>query len=227
MKLFVCVSVLLHGILAIPLEVVSLEPLANLNQRTIRSNDEERYQDQIQSQEQCSIGGTLPNEGVLEPILTIPISATQPSRSFGATKEGPLVTPNDICTIFNVEMPRAAYSQTCTLKFLLPYPQQSDDDYGFAGDGHFTFTGYALDSGAAGDTTFLTQPPAGPSPSHPPAVLQPGNAYTISSGRCADPELFGDREKITLAVKLCSSDTYLKFEQDQRACPVGFYVVVS
>ena len=142
---------------AFPLEVVSSRPL------------EERHN--------CPKGGTLP-PGYLEPTLMVPISKSFPDVAFGPT-QFPLITPNDFCTIFNLEIPSSAFDKTCTLEFLFPKHEETWSPYFYNGPGHFTFTGYAFNSGATDKTTYNKQPPPGPSPPSPPAVLAPGNAYTI------------------------------------------------
>ena len=80
------------------------------------------------------------------------VSSKFPDVAFGATKL-PLVTESDFCTIFNLEIPPTAVGKTCTLKFLFPDHAQSEGDFAYRGGGHFTFTGYAFNTGATEKTT--------------------------------------------------------------------------
>jgi len=71
---------------------------------------------------------------------------------------------------------------------------------------------------------FNTQPPPGPSPPQPPAVLEPGNAYIINRGPCGiEPGSKG----MTVSGMLCSKDTTLLFQQTDAKCPLGFFVEIS
>ena len=151
-------AVLLSSAIATPLSM----PLEVISERKLDS---------------CPQGGTLP-AGALKPTLMVPVSARFPNIPFGSTKT-PLITPNDFCTIFNLEIPPSAVGKTCTLEFLFPSHAQTPSPYFYNGPGHFTFTGYAFGSGATLKTTYAHQPPAGPSPPSPPAVLAPGHAYII------------------------------------------------
>lgn len=115
--------------------------------------------------------------------------------------------------------------KTCTLEFLFPnFQTQTLSPYGYSGPGHFTFTGYAFDSGATEKTTYNAQPPPGPSPPQPPAVLKPGNAYIINVGDCG---IQPGQKKMIVSGALCSADTTFVFKQDSNTCPLGFFVVIS
>lgn len=94
----------------------------------------------------------------------------------------------------------------------------------YSGGGHFTFTGYAFGTGATKQTTYNKQPPPGPSPSQPPAILKPGNAYTINVGGCAIEMGMAGLEVSGL---LCSTDTTFIFSQSDKKCPMGFFVAIS
>jgi hypothetical protein len=107
---------------AFPLEVVSSRPL------------EER-------DHQCPPGGTLP-PGYIAPSMMVRISQNSPDEKFGSTQT-PLITPNDFCTIFNLEIPSSGYDSTCTLVFLFPDHDETQSPYSYDGPGHFTFTGYS------------------------------------------------------------------------------------
>ncbi|KUJ10965.1 uncharacterized protein LY89DRAFT_253129 [Mollisia scopiformis] len=120
----------------------------------------------------CPPNGTLPKD-FISPSLIVPVSAKLPNVAFGPTNF-PIITPNDFCSIFNQIIPPSAVNKTCTLEFLFPSHSQTLAPYAYSGGGHFTFTGYAFGSGATPQTTYNHQPPAGPSPPQPPAVLKPG-----------------------------------------------------
>jgi len=196
-----CATPILDG--AVPLEVVSSRPLEARNL--------------------CPPGGTLP-EGYLEPTLMVPVSQMLPDVAFGPT-DFPQITPNDFCTIFNLEIPSSGFNKTCTLEFLFPNHMQTFSPYAYKGAGHFTFTGYAFNTGATAETTFNHQPPPGPSPPTPPAVLAPGNAYTINVGPCSIPAC---QTSMEVSGMLCSSDTTFDYLQTAHlGCPIGFYVVIS
>jgi Ubiquitin 3 binding protein But2 C-terminal domain len=170
----------------------------------------------------CPSGGTLP-KGYLSPTLMVPFSKNLPNTKFGSTKI-PLITPNDFCTVFNLEIPASAVGKTCTLEFLFPNHLQTFAPYVYSGPGHFTFTGYAFGTGATLQTTYNHQPPAGPSPPSPPAVLSPGHAYTINVGDCG---IQTGMTSLEVSGALCSTDTYFSYLQSSAQCPIGFYVAIS
>ncbi|KAG4431331.1 hypothetical protein IFR05_013179 [Cadophora sp. M221] len=170
----------------------------------------------------CPANGTLTGQ-YLNPTLMVPVSKRAPNRAFGSTKI-PLITPGDFCTIFNLVIPPTAVDKTCTLEFLFPKIGQSALPYVYYGGGHFTFTGYAFGTGATEQTTYNKQPPPGPSPPQPPAVLSPGNAYTINVGGCAIETGMAGLE---VSGMLCSTDTTFTFLQSDKKCPLGFFVAIS
>jgi hypothetical protein len=170
----------------------------------------------------CPPGGTLP-DGYLSPTLMVPVSATSPNATFGPTQM-PIMTPNDICTIFNLEVPPSAVGKNCTLEFLLPDQNDTFAPYTYNGGGHFTFTGYAFGSGALLNTSFAQQPPAGPSPPTPPAVLSPGNSYIINVGSCGIQD---GMDGLEVSGMLCSNDTTFSYLQSAESCPIGFFVAIS
>ncbi|KAN0099114.1 Ubiquitin 3 binding protein But2 C-terminal domain containing protein [Hyaloscypha variabilis] len=174
--------------------------------------------------ESCPVNGNLPPT-YLSPTLMVPVSKNLPDVAFGGT-QNPLITPNDFCTIFNLVVPPSATGDTCTLEFLFPNNLQTHSPYAYFGGGHFTFTGYAFGSGATEQTTYNNQPPPGPSPPEPPAVLSPGNAYTINVGGCAVEA----PNSLEVSGMLCSTDTTFSFYQtqgDELGCPIGFFVGIS
>ena len=203
MKSFLAIVALLGSSLASPVTT----PLEVIGERHLHA---------------CPPGGTLP-PGALSPTLMVPVSAKFPSVRFGPTKT-PLITPNDFCTIFNLEIPPSAVGKNCTLEFLFPDHEETFAPYFYEGDGHFTFTGYALGAGATPQTTYDHQPPAGPSPPSPPAVLSPGHAYIINVGGCA---IQTGMPKLEVSGMLCSPDSTFAYLQNKHTCPIGFYVAIS
>ncbi|KAF2456909.1 ubiquitin 3 binding protein But2 C-terminal domain-containing protein [Lineolata rhizophorae] len=171
----------------------------------------------------CPANGTLA-PGAIEPSLMVVISASEPDTAFGGT-QWPEITPDDKCTIFNLDLPGDAGNSTCTLKFLFPDHTQTSAPYYIDGGMHFTFNGYAPGVGADTSTTYAMQPEDGPNPPTPPALLEPGNAYIINAGPCLVPE---GVEKFTVSGALCSSDSTFKYLQTSgMKCPIGFYVEIS
>ncbi|KAI2482041.1 But2 multi-domain protein [Pyrenophora tritici-repentis] len=167
--------------------------------------------------------GRLPN-GAISTSALVPIAATSPNTPFPSV-EWAIVTPNDICTIFNLQLDSdATQGKICNLVFDFP-----DDKglYVYFGSGHFTFTGYAINAGAVpGQTTYNNQPAPGPSPPNPPPTLLPGHSYIINSSPCGIPPHIG---QVTVSGALCSKDTILSFKQSNGngQCPMGFYVVLT
>lgn len=168
----------------------------------------------------CPVDGTLPPSYV-KPCLIVPVSARRPDVAFGGTKD-PIITPNDFCTIFNLDLPPSAYDKICQLVFLFPNHKQTTNPYVYYGEGHFSFTGYSVSAGAMTETTYNKQPEAGPNPPSPPAVLAPGNAYVINSAPCGLPPNL--TEPVTVSGILCSPDTTFRFLQSDKKCPMGFFV---
>jgi hypothetical protein len=170
----------------------------------------------------CPPGGTL-SPGYLSPTLMVPVSAKLPDERFGSTQV-PIITPNDFCTIFNLEIPPSAFDKNCTLEFLFPDHHETSSPYFYNGEGHFTFTGYLIGSGATLDTTYNHQPPAGQNPPSPPAVLSPGHAYIIKVTQCGIPGMMSSLE---VSGMLCSDDSTFVYSQSSHTCPIGFYVTIS
>jgi len=220
MKSLTLFATLLGAVAASPLSVVSSRPLTDLEERSL---EERTFR--------CPANGNLPGSNpnkppfYISPSLLLPISAKRPNQKFPATLT-PKITPNDFCTIFNLEIPAQGFLKTCTLEFLFPrLLTQTLNPYTYIGGGHFTFTGYAYGSGAVeGQTTYANPPPAGPNPPTPPAVLAPGNAYTINVGSCG-PGIGGS--SVTVSGALCSTDTSFEYLQSTATCPLGFFVVIS
>jgi len=162
----------------------------------------------------------------ISPSLIVNVNKRLPNTKFGASPQ-PIVSPNGFCSIFNLEIPAGSTAKICDLEFVLPDISQTEIPYIAKGEGHYTFTGYAIGAGATEQTTYNNQPAAGPSPPTPPPVIKPGNAYTINAGPCFTPA----DQKVTVSGMLCSTDSWLTFTQSKStesgACPIGFFVNVQ
>ncbi|KAF2463251.1 uncharacterized protein BDR25DRAFT_307857 [Lindgomyces ingoldianus] len=181
------------------------------------------------SKAKCPVNSAQPDgklpPGSISTSLLLPISAKKPNKAFPATTTA-VVTPNDKCTIFNLDLPAAAtQGKICNLVFDFPSWADAPGQFTFWGPGHFTFTGYAIGVGAvAGQTTYNNQPAPGPSPPNPPPVMQPGNSYIVNAAPCGIPANAGT---VTVSGSLCSKDTTFTFKQSDVCCPLGFYVVLT
>jgi hypothetical protein len=219
MKLLVLLAAFLTTSLAAP----ATSPAATFDPR-------DAHKDKGDGKSKCPANpaqpdGQLPKGSITTSVL-LPISAKKPKKTFEAT-EWAKVTPNDICTIFNLDLPVAAtQGKICNLVFDFPSFAQAPGLFTFKGPGHFTFTGYAIGAGAVpGVTTYANQPAPGPSPPNPPAVMKPGNSYIINAAPCGIPaEIPGT---VTVSGSLCSKDTTFIFKQSDKKCPLGFYVVLT
>jgi Ubiquitin 3 binding protein But2 C-terminal domain len=152
------------------------------------------------------------------PHLIVPISKANPDRAYGISYDG-IITPGDMASIFQFDIPAYRAGQNCTLEFLFPSQSQlTTSSYTYQGPGTFEFSGYAAGSAATAYTTYNQQPPVGPYPPFPPIHMEPGNAYTIDVGPCV-PGVVGGLTG--------SNDTTLIFFQDYGTCPIGVYVAYS
>lgn len=206
MKFFLAASALLGLVAAVP---ASAPIPAELDTRHLLS---------------CPKNGNLPKNYV-KPSLVVNVSKKHPNAAYGSTKV-PSVTPNDFCTIFNLELPPSAYDKMCNLVFLFPNHWQTVNPYIYKtkrhGGGHFQFIGYNVTSGATEETTYNHQPEPGPSPPNPPPTMSPGHAYVINSAPCGFPP--GLKEPVLVSGMLCSPDTTFEFFQSDKKCPLGFFV---
>ncbi|EFQ25160.1 hypothetical protein CGRA01v4_06501 [Colletotrichum graminicola] len=169
--------------------------------------------------------GTLGSSYVSTSLL-VPIAKSKPNYAFPATKLAK-VTPNDVCTIFNLDLPVAqTQGKVCNLVFDFPSKESALGKFEFKGKGTFNFTGYAIGAGAvAGQTTYNKQPAPGPSPPNPPPIMTPGHSYIINSAPCGIPaDVPGS---VTVSGSLCSPDTNFVFEENTKGCPLGFFVVLT
>ena len=181
----------------------------------------------------CPAGSDYPvGPGTVSPYGLVPFSKSSPNTAYGYVPIG-VVTPGDMCTIVDLKIPDEVNGEltllkTCTLTFSLPTTEQAaPKKVTFSGPGHFTFTGYLTGFGGDDTTTYDNQPVPGPSPPFPPAVMVPGNTYTIANLPCLIAPGSGGE---TVSGALCSDDTSLEWEQTtadgEGGCPVGFFVVV-
>lgn len=226
MRSLIILSTLLAVGLAVPFEVLSSRSLTEREEAQLaeRHGQGWSWHEKNNNNPTCPANGNLPTTGYLSPTLMVPIAASAPNIAFGST-QNPIITPNNFCTIFNLVIPGSAVGKTCTLEFFFPsFPKQTKSPTVYNGPGHFTFTGYAFDSGATLKTTYNNQPPPGPSPPQPPAVLAPGHAYIINVGDCG---IQPGQTSMTVSGKLCSTDTTFIFRQSSDVCPIGFFVVIS
>ncbi|KAI2471569.1 ubiquitin 3 binding protein But2 C-terminal domain-containing protein [Annulohypoxylon bovei var. microspora] len=157
-------------------------------------------------------------EGQFEfPHYITQVSVEEPDRSFGPQYNA-RITPNDISSIFSIDVPKDRADANCTLEFLFPRQDQLEtSSYKYEGPGTFFFTGYLAGSCPGPHTTFHNQPTAGVFPPFPPIHMEPGFAYTIDVGPC------------TFSAGTCvsgmtsSNDTTFEFFQDKGNCPIGIY----
>ncbi|KAI3540402.1 hypothetical protein CSPX01_08314 [Colletotrichum filicis] len=178
----------------------------------------------------CPVNAAQPDgslgKSYVSTSLLVPISKNLPNYAFPATQWAQ-VTPKDICTVFNLDLPVAqTQGKVCNLVFDFPSWEQAPGKFLFLGQGTFKFTGYAIGVGAvAGQTTYNKQPAPGPSPPNPPPTMTPGHSYIVNSAPCGIPaEVPGS---VTVSGSLCSPDTTFMFQQSKDGCPVGFFVVLT
>ncbi|KXH47592.1 hypothetical protein CNYM01_09443 [Colletotrichum nymphaeae SA-01] len=178
----------------------------------------------------CPVNAAQPDgslgKSYVSTSLLVPISKNLPNYAFPATQWAQ-VTPKDICTVFNLDLPVAqTQGKVCNLVFDFPSWEQAPGKFIFLGQGTFKFTGYAIGVGAvAGQTTYNKQPAPGPSPPNPPPTMTPGHSYIVNSAPCGIPaEVPGS---VTVSGSLCSPDTTFMFQQSKDGCSVGFFVVLT
>ncbi|KAI0848730.1 ubiquitin 3 binding protein But2 C-terminal domain-containing protein [Daldinia vernicosa] len=124
------------------------------------------------------------------PSYITQVSQREPDRAFGPQRRG-LITPNDISSIFNFDIPESRADANCTLEFLFPRRDQlRSSSFIYEGDGSFLFTGYLAGSCPGPETTFNNQPTPGTFPPFPPIHMEPGYAC-----KCDDPYPFNRFEK--------------------------------
>ncbi|OHW91136.1 GPI anchored cell wall protein [Colletotrichum incanum] len=178
----------------------------------------------------CPANAVQPNgslgKSFVSTSLLVPIAKSKPNYAYPATKWAQ-VTPNDVCTVFNLDLPVAqTQGKVCNLVFDFPSKESAPNKFTFKGPGTFKFTGYAIGAGAvAGQTTYNRQPAPGPSPPNPPPTMTPGHSYIINSAPCGIPATVPG--SVTVSGSLCSPDTTFSFYQSNDGCPLGFFVVLT
>ncbi|KAF9739448.1 hypothetical protein PMIN06_001052 [Paraphaeosphaeria minitans] len=158
----------------------------------------------------------------LTPQLMVPISASEPDKMFGYVGE-PVITPNDICTLFNLQIPAPFHDKACALEFMLPQIEDAFKPYTFEGEGNFAFSWY-VNKGANALTTWNSQPKIEMEWEVVDQVIVPGEKYVLN--KPAPGSCWVDKSQTYLAVgvRLCSNDTTLKFLEDWSRCATGFFV---
>ena len=196
--------------------LVSALPNTILSERALTVEENE-----LLTRSSCPSGGDLP-KGFLAPTRMLPISQKFPNTHFPDTSF-PIVTPNEFCTIFNIEVPPSAFGKNCSLEFLFPSHPKTLAPYVFSGPGHFTFHPYAVGAGGNDKTTFNNQPPPFQFPI-PPQTFTPGHAYVIDNNPCGIPQ---SNTNTIVSGAFCSDDTSLTFLQNSNlGCPIGFYLLL-
>ncbi|KAI1464904.1 ubiquitin 3 binding protein But2 C-terminal domain-containing protein [Daldinia caldariorum] len=155
------------------------------------------------------------------PSYITQVSKCQPDRAFGPQSIG-RITPNDVSSIFNFDIPASRADANCTLEFLFPRQKQlTNSYYKYHGGGSFLFTGYLAGSCPGPQTTYNNQPTAGTFPPFPPIHMEPGYAYTIDVGPC----MFA--AGTCVAGLTSSNDTTFEFLPSADDCPIGVYNAYS
>ncbi|KAF1987079.1 hypothetical protein K402DRAFT_420709 [Aulographum hederae CBS 113979] len=163
-------------------------------------------------------------EPFIFPTGIYPVSQCEPDKCFGPSYS-PMVSPGDMCTIFNLEIPEKYAHSICTLKFFFPEQWQLDtSSFSFEGMGNFDFHGYTGYNAQPG-VTWNSRPPNGP-PEYdpPPANVVPGGVYTLHSGSCLVKKGMG---ALKVGGVLCSSDTNVTWFQDYNPCPIGIFIQIE
>lgn len=127
----------------------------------------------------------------------------------------PIITPNDICTIFNLWIPPSAAGKTCALEFIFPeFDQLETSSFTYTGGGHFTFAGY-VGYGATDMTTYNNQPARGnPMYDVPEQVMTPGHRYALNKVYPGSCMITKGMPALEIGGKLCSNDTSFTYFQD-------------
>ncbi|OTA99163.1 hypothetical protein M426DRAFT_49582, partial [Hypoxylon sp. CI-4A] len=153
------------------------------------------------------------------------ISQSEPDRAFGPQYNS-IITPNEISSVFNFDVPASRSDANCTLEFLFPRQDQlRTSGFKYDGPGSFAFTGYLAGSCPGPETTYNNQPTAGVFPPFPPIHMEPGYAYTIDVGPCTFAA--GTYALLMLIQATSSNDTTFEFFQNDDDCPIGIYTAYS
>lgn len=158
----------------------------------------------------------LPKNDYESPHLIVPVSRISPHASMGNTYS-PTMSPNDIATIFNFDIPTSRSEQTCSLFFTFPTQSQLvTSSYSFAGPGSFEFSSYEYGVGAVSETTWATQPLMSNFSTILIGVV-PGTSHLVWSGSCGKGGVYSWRMK--------SLDSCLWYFQDFNLCAIGAYML--
>jgi hypothetical protein len=105
---------------ASPFEIISSRPITERDM----SNIEER------GLSNCPAGGGAVPPGTVSPSPMVPVSRNLPDTKFGPSIQA-IVTPNDFCTIINLDLGPAGVGKTCSLEFLFPDHLQTLAPYAY------------------------------------------------------------------------------------------------
>lgn len=148
------------------------------------------------------------------PHLIVPVSKASPNKAYGTSYNGE-VTPNDISSIFNFDIPASDSGKTCSLVFLFPEQSQLEtSSYTISGNGVIDFA--SLKSVATSSTDYNNQPAVASDLGT--FTVAPGNSYLISTFSCPSGQ--------AVAYEMSSATTSLTYFQDYNPSPIGLYITV-
>ncbi|KKY25165.1 putative gpi anchored cell wall protein [Phaeomoniella chlamydospora] len=146
------------------------------------------------------------------PHLIVPVSSANPDKEYGTSYNG-TITPNDISSIFNFDIPSSYSGETCSLIFLFPEQSQLEtSSYSYSGDGKVDFS--SLSGTATTSTDYANQPSVASDLGT--FTVSPGHSYLISTFSCPAGQ--------AVSYKLSSSSTNLNYFQDYNPSPIGLYI---
>ena len=141
------------------------------------------------------------------PHLIIPVSSASPNTAAGTSYFGE-VSPNNVSSIFNFDIPASDTGKTCSLVFLFPTQSElTTSSYSISGNGAVDFA--SLKSVATSATDYANMPAV--ATDFGSFDLAPGNSYVISTFACP--------AGTAVAYKLSSSTTTLSYFQDYNPSP--------
>lgn len=135
------------------------------------------------------------------------------------------VSPINLATIFNFDIPPSRANQQCSVYFTLPrHDQLVTSDFKWNGNnsnsegpGTLQLEQFVYDTGANDATTGNSEPPLNPDPASNLTGVVPGTFYKAWSGSCGPGGV--------MSWKLSSPDSSLLYFQDWNACAIGLWVV--
>ena len=141
------------------------------------------------------------------PHLIVQVSSKKPERLYGPSTRG-RITPADLASIFNFDIPLSARGKTCSLIFLFPYASELQSaSFSLVGD---TKVGFTKLSGLANErTTYSSMPGVVATLGSP--TLRPGSSLVITSFDCPVGQ--------GLAFMLESGSTDFWWDEDWRTPP--------